>query len=492
MCDINKILTYWFNNDNIWFNATIDDDKYIKDTFGDYLDNDIKYWCRTSDGCLAYIIINDQFSRHIYRNTNNDISKYDSNALNATFYAIENGYDYKYTPEQRCFMLLPLRHSREKHFIKCSINKIMGYRKEEDNPIYRRFYKASLRSLSDILNYECKESTTYLNDFSDICDFWTINKPQLVEHSDIFNTIKFSIPKYTNNIVISLSGGVDSMVCSYVLSHLNLNVIAVSINYGNRDTSYKEAEFVKWWCKKINIKCYVRNITEIKRSRDYDRSIYEDITREIRFNMYKRFGYPVILGHNYDDTIENIFSNISKKLNYNNLKGMTKFSKEKGVDIWRPLIKVKKDDIIKFAEINNIPYLYDSTPSWSRRGQMRDKLIPFINDFDPNLINGLVELSETQSNMNNIIEKFVLQPFLQKLQFSNNSCMLNIDNHRDNGLLFWRKVINYIFNKLEISQPSLKSITNLHFFIRNNKDAKIILNKNTNCYIKKNRIFIIF
>ena len=107
-------------------------------------------------------------------------------------------------------------------------------------------------------------------------------------------------------IIISLSGGVDSMVickCLTVLrsaaaKHGNANVpeiVAVHIDYGNRQESPVEAEFLEKWCKSLDITFRLRRITEAKRGGgQVSRTEYEQLTRDIRFNAYVD-GVPVIV-----------------------------------------------------------------------------------------------------------------------------------------------------------------------------------------------------
>lgn len=96
--------------------------------------------------------------------------------------------------------------------------------------------------------------------------------------------------KEENRICISLSGGVDSMVLAYVFAILrnryNYNLIAFHINYKNRPESDQEEKFVRWYCDRLEVPIYVRRITEIqRRSKGFNRTFYEDITRKIRFDM---------------------------------------------------------------------------------------------------------------------------------------------------------------------------------------------------------------
>ena len=133
----------------------------------------------------------------------------------------------------------------------------------------------------------------------------------------LFCTVKNS---YLTNIkpkivILSLSGGVDSMVSAIrLLRDLNQSIIvkAVHINYHNRETSDLEEKFVSWFCKSINLELYVGHIKNVKRN-NCEREFYENITKKIRFdtykyliNLYRTYEINdceifVVLGHNKDD-----------------------------------------------------------------------------------------------------------------------------------------------------------------------------------------------
>ena len=135
------------------------------------------------------------------------------------------------------------------------------------------------------------------------------------------------------------------------------------------------------------------------------REDYERATKKIRFNFYKSFGCPILLGHNKDDCYENVFANLSKQIHFENLFGMTPTSIDNDVTIIRPFLDITKSSIIERAHYLNIPYLEDSTPAWSARGKMRDSLIPTIQDFDCNILKGFDEYIKTTRFFENYWEK---------------------------------------------------------------------------------------
>ena len=72
-------------------------------------------------------------------------------------------------------------------------------------------------------------------------------------------------------VVISLSGGVDSMVSSFILKKLNFQVSALMINYQNRKQSARETEFVSSWCHRLNSFDRTTTINYLSKNRDKDR-----------------------------------------------------------------------------------------------------------------------------------------------------------------------------------------------------------------------------
>jgi tRNA(Ile)-lysidine synthetase-like protein len=478
---MDKLLDFWFKNTQVWFNATDDDDEIIKLKFEDLLSNNI------STNLLGLIILHDQISRHIYRKNKSMIKNHD---LLAYKYCIQLLPDIeKYNSNERCFILMPLRHTFNENNIKICLQYINTWRLDNDLPIYRRFYQASIQSLIKINNLK---DTIYTVNNIDVLDSIYDNNSIKLLNSYNFNIAEISNSSiykefikhiiFDTNIIISISGGVDSMVCSlllYVYCSLNKHIkaIAVCINYKNRESQDLEVEMVGRWLEKLNIEFHVRNIDEIKRSRDKDREFYEKITRDIRFEMYTKLNGTVILGHNKDDSLENIISNISKRKSYENLLGMTFQSTEKNINIIRPLLSITKNEILEFAKTYSIPFVYDSTPSWSERGKMRDSLIPFIKNFNNEILDGLIELSYNFSEIYTIYNAC-----LPNINFSLNHCI--VENKNIFFLDYWKNIFLRICKHYKLSMIKNKSI--IHMINNIQSGNRITMNKNIICKLDIN------
>ena len=92
-----------------------------------------------------------------------------------------------------------------------------------------------------------------------------------IKSIDINNPLVSTIHKfcqkhniYENGAIISLSGGVDSMVVLAILIKLstlyNFQIYACSLNYNLRNEQEDEMKFLELYCKNYNIKCYFREV----------------------------------------------------------------------------------------------------------------------------------------------------------------------------------------------------------------------------------------
>ena len=113
---INKILDFWFVETSAEqkFKKDLKFDQVIKDKFlSDYelaSQNKLDDWQATGRGCLALIILLDQFSRNLFRESGKAFEK-DVKARSVLLKIIENNFLDKMNESERLFALLPLIHS---------------------------------------------------------------------------------------------------------------------------------------------------------------------------------------------------------------------------------------------------------------------------------------------------------------------------------------------------------------------------------------------
>ncbi|ARF11364.1 tRNAIle-lysidine synthase TilS/MesJ [Klosneuvirus KNV1] len=496
---INSLHNFWFAHEDIWFDATENDDQIIKQKFGLLINDNpniesIKH-NKDIKELLTTILLYDQIIRHVFRGNTEKIKELSKFSLELTLFVLENKMDKEYLPKERCFILMPLRHTFDLKYLEIALDKIKEYREDGDCNYYIRFYKATILSMSKIktplivpeeINYDITNEQIF-NTLDSHCvknlEHIKPMNPSEPIHQAFINTLsKLHNPK---EITLSLSGGVDSMISSFNLYHLSqqqtkFKIIAITIDYGNREDNKYEVEFVKRWCKLLGITHYVKHITELKRNKSIDRDLYEKLTRTLRFDMYRRFNNPVVLGHNLGDCLENIFNNIKKSRSLNNLRGMSDISNEEECTIVRPMLNISKRDIRDFAKRYAVPHLPNSTPSWSERGKIRDELIPFLNRFDENIIPGMIQLADNMKQMYHIYETSIIDRFYETIKFNEYQVMIPLSDNaheKQYGFVFWKDIISRILKTINFQFPSNKAFRSMNERIAHNRYGIIKMSK---------------
>lgn len=492
--------TWFVTLRHTWFSQNDDIDTQIKEAYSDLLaTHKVNYYASLKD-LVASIILYDQVPRHIFRNcvdSQGKIKWYLSEARVLSELVIDNPRLYKeLSVAEWMFVMLPLRHTQQQQ----QIFRVMRYAWErlqthppvtlEERNLYRSFMKATYRRCpleqrGHIVSSHAALPENLGLDASHILQLSGTFKPMLKLPTDskLVSSMKRSLGHLTcKKLILSISGGVDSMVMSYVIHHLRpffprLAIEVVHINYKNKPKCDEEEQFVIWWCQKLDFPIHVRRIHEIQRiaSRDLEmRDIYESYTRNVRYNTYKALNdeFPfVCLGHNKDDCFENIFCGITHCRKYENLKGMSEFTLLDDIIFVRPFLDIPKAEIRAFARVHSIPHLYDSTPAECQRGRIRDSIVPTLQAWYPQTIESFFELSHTMQELYSCAALYVdtlcLKSKAGKLRLAANEAERLPE-------LVWRGFISVMF-EVQVSKGSLKNMVSK---IRSNAPYQIILSKN--------------
>lgn len=457
-----ELKNWWLSNSNVWFDSTESDDINITLKYEDLMTTnfDEEIIIQNKELGIGYIILYDQITRHIVR-----AQKYSNNYifdnLNKILEFVKKFYS-KYCDDLQgyefCFVLLPLRHSNNFDFqtfvMKETWKKIDVLPNSASDPlikIYKNYLKATYERASNGQVYldEYKPNDTNLKDILD---------PRCIKHlgpplnkknhiSDKLEKVcecmkiksKTSVINENKKYILSISGGVDSMVLARILFELDIDFVLVHINYANRGVvCEKEKQLLSNWANIYQVELYIRDIYEINRPKcmEYDmRNLYEDYTRDVRYSTYcdvaklKRWvdnDWCVLLGHNHDDCVENILTNIANKTKYDNLWGMEyetkiKFNSTNSnnynnlIIFVRPLLTISKEEIYQYADNQKITYLLDSTPQWSQRGKIRDIVRPGLIEWNQSSLDGLEEIACVMKESLECVELLVSN-WIEKIQ----------------------------------------------------------------------------
>lgn len=110
------ILSFWFAEENksAWFNSTEETDQAIRTAFeATYIsarDGKLQHWLETAQGCLALVILFDQFPLNMYRGKTESFAT-EQKARDVAEHAIGKGFDQTLSAEEKSFLYMPYMHS---------------------------------------------------------------------------------------------------------------------------------------------------------------------------------------------------------------------------------------------------------------------------------------------------------------------------------------------------------------------------------------------
>lgn len=183
--------------------------------------------------------------------------------------------------------------------------------------------------------------------------------------------VESSIRKYdlickNDRILVAVSGGPDSVCLLYILVGLkdkySLSFHIAHLNHSFRGKeSQRDATFVRNLAKRIGIPSTIEkmNVSKIIKERKLSK---EDGAREIRYEFLERVAEEqncnkIALGHTADDQAETVLLRLFKGTGRTGICGIP----PKRGKIIRPLIEIRREDVLQYLNKNKIPWLMDSS-----------------------------------------------------------------------------------------------------------------------------------
>jgi len=275
--------------------------------------------------------------------------------------------------------------------------------------------------------------------------------------------------------IVSLSGGVDSMVITRVLCDLRdrarlsgektFGVACVHVDYGNRPESGAEAAYLRRWCETRRVRLDVTEMPEDLRRGTTPRDDYERGARTARFAAYERTlaavgkRCAVLLGHHRGDVQENCLSNALRGASVLALSGMAKEDSSYGVRVARPLLVNDKAAVYDVAHRLGVPYFKDTTPKWSTRGRLRGEVLPLLRDvYGSGCGRNLERLADEADALADLVSHRVFRPFHDGLCSSRAGVAAPVRAYQREGPFFWRSVLRDLAHGLGLGALSEKAL----------------------------------
>lgn len=320
----------------------------------------------------------------------------------------------------------------------------------------------------------------------------------LQEFSNHINT-KFPFLK-DKKIIIAISGGVDSVVLTHLLSKLNFNISLAHCNFKLRGfESDSDEGFVKKLGKELNINVFTTQFNTEKFAAENKQSI-QIAARNLRYSWFrdllKKYEfYSVLTAHHADDNLETFLINLTRGSGLEGFIGIP----EKNNNIIRPLLIFSRDEILNYAKENNIDWREDKSNNSTKyvRNKIRHKIVPILKEINPSLLDSFIKTSNYLKESQQIIDDKVNETALKVITKENNFIKISISkiNQLSNPKAYlyqllkeynfteWQDVYNLLF-----SQSGKQIFSKTHTLLKDR--TFLILNKKESLISSKNTFFI--
>ena len=196
-----------------------------------------------------------------------------------------------------------------------------------------------------------------------------------------------------DGVVVGLSGGPDSVFLLYALhtlqARMGFTLRAVHVHHGIRGAEADRDEaFSEKLCAKLDIPFQAVHVAAPAYAAQHGLSL-EEAARILRYEALEAARQQltqataawIAVAHHLDDQAETVLHNLVRGAGLRGLAGM----ENRRNHVIRPLLSIKREDILKWLKQYDIPYVTDSTnadPHYTRT-RIRSTVLPELREINP-------------------------------------------------------------------------------------------------------------
>ena len=301
----------------------------------------------------------------------------------------------------------------------------------------------------------------------------SVSLKQDFKNKEEFSNIFLNFSKKNSNykkksFVVAVSGGPDSLALAGLTKAFSYvkktKFYYILINHNIRKNSSIEAKQVKNLLKKKKI-----NLKIISNKKKINSNI-QGQAREIRYNLMEKFCNTkkieaILTAHNLEDQVETFFIRLSRGSGLTGLSSMKNISKiSNKINLYRPLLDVKKDTLIKITKEVFGKYFKD--PSNKDLKYLRTKIRGLKKPLERSgikydqIIKSINNLASSRETLDEYFEK------IYKSLIKKNGSLISMDFKKFKKL---NKVI-----KIALINKSVKRLKNNYYNLRARKVENLI------------------
>ncbi len=165
-----------------------------------------------------------------------------------------------------------------------------------------------------------------------------------------------------DGLLVAVSGGADSVVLCDLCHKTNVNFMIAHCNFKLRGAeSERDEAFVKALAAGYNKELFVSSF-DTEAYAEANKISIQVAARELRYQWFRQLLHEgdakwIVTAHHADDNIETVVMNFFRGTGLKGLAGMDVHFN----GIYRPLLEIRKQEIVDYAKANNLQFVEDSS-----------------------------------------------------------------------------------------------------------------------------------
>ncbi len=238
-----------------------------------------------------------------------------------------------------------------------------------------------------------------------------------LEHRTLLELKKVSTNKFPLIVVACVSGGADSMALLHILKELcehrtstqigGLHLTVLHCNHERRgDESDLDEALVHNVCAKWNVSLHVEKWHDRPENLSSKNGNFQEDARLWRYESANKIMQEqlklfsgvatacIATAHHARDHAETLLLNIIRGTGLDGLSGIDSWNREQS--LVRPLCCIRHQEIVAYVQEKKIPFREDSSNASNEytRNFIRNRILPLIEELNPNYEDSFLRLSE--------------------------------------------------------------------------------------------------
>ena len=173
-------------------------------------------------------------------------------------------------------------------------------------------------------------------------------------------------------VTLACSGGADSMAALHFIRNGGRDVKVCYFNHGTEFGDLSQS-FIQDFCNQNKINFEIGQISSPKDKKES----WEEYWRNQRYNWFKQFQLPMVMGHNLNDQMENWI--------FTSAHGIPKLIPYANNNVIRPFMLNLKSEMVDWCLRHQVPWMEDPSNQDTKfmRNKIRHEILPKYLELNP-------------------------------------------------------------------------------------------------------------